>query len=213
MRTSRFPSYELLMEVPRTNRISMEESNSSFPNDLDLHKKTAVHFAEIDSQEITRPLKSCVKQVKPGRVSIKQSVSFNKTVRYREIPHHRDLSDKRKSLIWETSATQKEIRKNAHSVLLMMNCGLEVPEEYGERGLFPMLHSQNWKRSERKEEVYRDIARLQDVQADFWCLFGNGGDISEMIARRYAYLSEHSKVEAWERALQDEAAVVFDQCR
>lgn len=212
MRTSRFPSNELLIEVPRTNRISMEESNSSFPSDLDLQQKSAINFAEIDSQEVLRPLKSCVKQVKPERVSIKQSVSFHTTVRYREIPHHQDLSDKRKSLIWETPATQKEIRKDARSVLLMMNCGLEVSEECGERGLFPMLHSQNWKRSERREEVYRDIARLQDVQSDFWCLFGDGGDISEMIARRYAYLSEHSKLEAWERALQDEAAVVFDQC-
>jgi hypothetical protein len=212
MHTSRFPSSELLIEIPRTNGISMEESNSSFPSDLDFRKTIAVQLTEIDRQEVHRPFESCVKQVKPRRETIKQSLSFNTAVRYREIPHHRDLSEKRKSLIWETSATQKEIRKDARSVLLMMNCGLEVSEECGERGLFPMLHSQNWKRSERREEVYRDIARLQDLQSDFWCLFGDRGDISEMIARRYAYLSEHSKEEAWERALQDEAAVVPDPC-
>jgi hypothetical protein len=209
MRNSFHADELLMLQVPLADQMSMEDSmNSSFPKDLMFRKNIVVNDNEVDIPEVPRPPISCVKPLK-RKVSVKKSVSFNRTVRYREIPHLRDLSDECKSLIWETPRALDQIVKDAKDIASIMNFGLEVTEECGERGLYPMLHAERWKRTERRETIYQYIANLQAMQDDFWVLFEDGGNISEMIGRRCSYLSEYSRLEALNRAVEDEAAVRY----
>jgi len=154
MRNS-FPSNELLLQHPDRDGICMGDSmNSSFPTEWNSSEKMPIGMAqEINEARTEQCLKSAFRQARPEG-SRKNSVSFNLVVCCRAIPHHRELSKVRKSLVWETSRSLHEIQRAAQNIVKILNYGFKMYEECGERGLYPMVHAESWKRTTRQEEIY-----------------------------------------------------------
>jgi hypothetical protein len=209
MRPSVPPTENLLLQVPQTIQPTPVDSlQSSFAKDMDLGKFPNFlndQCDQDDSKEASTHLDTPIDRFQLKEKS-KKSVTFKRTVRYREIPHQRDIPEALKPFLWETSQSLRQFHKKAQNIASILNYGLEVPEECGERGLFSMLHSEKWKRTQRRDAVYRDMERLQEMQDDFRVLFDDQSSIAEMISRRCIFLSEQAQLEALKRGQEDEAA-------
>ena len=132
-----------------------------------------------------------------------KSVSFNEVVKFREILHINDMTRRQREKLWETHDSLTKIRKDAIQVVGLMNCGLELSYDDGQRGLIGLCYEEKAKRTAIREETFNTVFLLQEFQYDLWCLFDDKGDITERIGQRYAQLCEEAREEALLRGKLD----------
>jgi hypothetical protein len=182
-------------------RQDLESSTSSFNvHDLPFASKAAVtaspravdHIDECDSCT-TKP---------------KKSVSFNEIVKYREILHIKNMTRRQREKLWETNDSLTKIRQEAVEIVGLMNCGLELSYDVGQRGLTCLSSEEKAKRTATREEAFDAVFLLQEFQYDLWCLFDDQGDITERIGQRYAQLCEEARKEAMIRGQRDHEEAV-----
>lgn len=180
----------------------LESSVSSF-NVLDLgtgSKNGGLVKDTFDTEERTSSVKVT-----------KKSVTFHEIVKYREIPRCNNMSRRQREQLWETSESLLRSRRDALEIVEMMNCGLELAHDVGQRGLSWMCQAEKTKRNTVRIEAYTAVLLLQELQFDLWSLYDDRGDITEAIGRQYAKLSQESKKEALRRGENDHDAAVESQ--
>lgn len=214
------PHHDIMSLLIQDQPVSTIEDplHSSFPKELNScsvgHQKISSHQKDDDRIILIFSPTSASKHIKTEPIRKKsepirkKSVVFSNTVKYREIPHRNDLPEGLKALIWECPRSLRRIRRDGEKIASILNFGLEVKEECGQRGLYNLLYPEKQKRADRREVVYNEMYLLQEMQDDFRSLFDEKGGISELVARRYASLCEQSRCDALARAREDETVLI-----
>ena len=183
-------------------RQDLESSTSSFNvHDLPCTSKAGVLTSPRAVDNID-DYDTCTKK-KKGK-----SVSFNEIVKYREILHIKNMTRRQREKVWETHDSLTKIRQEALEIVWMMNCGLDLAYDVGQRGLVGMCTEEKAKRTATRDETFDAVFLLQEFQYDLWCLFDDQGDITKVIGHRYAQLCEESREEALIRARLDHEEAV-----
>ncbi len=179
----------------------LESSLSSF-NVHDLPSSSIRKDCEVDSEMTSAMKVSSTKKIEFTEKTQK-SVSFNRVVKYREIPHYKEIPQQQREELWETVDGLVRIRKDALLVVEIMNCGLELVNDIGQRGLRCLCQAQKTKRKVVRSQAYLAVILMQQLQVDLWTLYNGESDISEAIGQNYARICEQSKNDALRRGMED----------